>query len=107
MTAQSKMNPLKKNKFRNLPCPCQSGQKFKKCCWSREPDYINPYDLISKNHEARAYKATRTTLKNFKRMGITGRLKRSGVQGLTKKNKSFITKLIDLVSGRGKKNAND
>jgi uncharacterized protein YecA (UPF0149 family) len=21
-----------KNKFRNKPCPCKSGKKFKKCC---------------------------------------------------------------------------
>lgn len=23
-----------KNSYRNRPCPCGSGKKFKKCCWS-------------------------------------------------------------------------
>lgn len=27
--------PRRKNKLRNIPCPCGSGKKFKKCCWSR------------------------------------------------------------------------
>jgi uncharacterized protein YecA (UPF0149 family) len=24
----------RKNNMRNSPCPCKSGKKFKKCCWS-------------------------------------------------------------------------
>ena len=24
----------RKNSMRNQPCPCGSGKKFKKCCWS-------------------------------------------------------------------------
>jgi len=29
--------PLKKRKnwMRNRPCPCESGRKFKNCCWSK------------------------------------------------------------------------
>ena len=26
--------PARKNWMRNKPCPCNSGKKFKKCCWS-------------------------------------------------------------------------
>ena len=25
----------RKNWMRNKPCPCGSGKKFKKCCWSK------------------------------------------------------------------------
>lgn len=25
----------RKNKFRNKPCPCGSGKKFKKCCFNK------------------------------------------------------------------------
>ena len=25
----------RKNWMRNQPCPCESGLKFKKCCWSK------------------------------------------------------------------------
>ena len=25
----------RKNWMRNRPCPCKSGKKFKKCCWSK------------------------------------------------------------------------
>lgn len=25
---------FRKNHMRNKPCPCGSGRKFKKCCWS-------------------------------------------------------------------------
>ena len=25
----------RKNSMRNKPCPCKSGKKFKKCCWSK------------------------------------------------------------------------
>ena len=32
----SKRSPRKrKNWMRNKPCPCGSGKKMKKCCWSR------------------------------------------------------------------------
>lgn len=27
--------PTRKNWMRNKPCPCNSGRKFKKCCWSQ------------------------------------------------------------------------
>ena len=31
-----RMNKLRrKNWMRNKPCPCKSGKKFKKCCWSK------------------------------------------------------------------------
>lgn len=34
-----KMNkPRRKNFMRNKPCPCGSGKKFKKCCWSKYAD---------------------------------------------------------------------
>ena len=25
----------RKNYMRNMPCPCQSGIKFKRCCWRK------------------------------------------------------------------------
>lgn len=25
----------RRNSFRNKPCPCGSGRKFKKCCWNK------------------------------------------------------------------------
>jgi uncharacterized protein YchJ len=28
-------NGRRKNWMRNQPCPCKSGKKFKKCCWSK------------------------------------------------------------------------
>jgi len=35
----SELKPLprnvRKNTMRNKPCPCKSGKKFKKCCWSK------------------------------------------------------------------------
>lgn len=33
--------PRRKNYMRNKPCPCNSGKKFKKCCWSRLASYNN------------------------------------------------------------------
>lgn len=27
--------PRRKNWMRNKPCPCESGKKFKKCCWNK------------------------------------------------------------------------
>lgn len=27
--------PERKNRMRNKPCVCGSGQKFKRCCWSK------------------------------------------------------------------------
>ena len=30
-----KLRIKNKNRFRNKPCPCGSGKKFKKCCWSK------------------------------------------------------------------------
>lgn len=31
--------PTRKNYMRNRPCPCNSGRKFKRCCWSKfRPD---------------------------------------------------------------------
>lgn len=27
--------PKRKNWMRNQPCPCKSGHKFKRCCWSK------------------------------------------------------------------------
>lgn len=35
-TKLGKMRIKKANKFRNKPCPCGSGKKFKKCCWNKE-----------------------------------------------------------------------
>ncbi len=34
---EKEANPLfaRKNSMRNKPCPCGSGKKFKKCCWSK------------------------------------------------------------------------
>lgn len=29
---------------RNLPCPCQSGKKFKKCCYLTMPEYVRKGD---------------------------------------------------------------
>lgn len=35
--AELRGQPLaeRKNWMRNKPCPCKSGKKFKKCCWSK------------------------------------------------------------------------
>lgn len=30
-----KLRVKHKNSLRNKPCPCGSGHKFKKCCWSK------------------------------------------------------------------------
>jgi len=27
-----------KGKYRNLPCPCGSGKKYKKCCYTKDAD---------------------------------------------------------------------
>ena len=35
-----KLRVKTKNKFRNQPCPCGSGRKFKNCCWNK-PDREN------------------------------------------------------------------
>jgi uncharacterized protein YecA (UPF0149 family) len=33
-----KMPPIRRRKFpgRNEPCPCESGKKFKACCWGKQ-----------------------------------------------------------------------
>jgi len=40
--------------FRNKPCPCESGKKFKHCCWRKgneNPDYHSPiYDREYKKY---------------------------------------------------------
>ncbi|GGO89127.1 hypothetical protein GCM10011348_46150 [Marinobacterium nitratireducens] len=33
-TLKPMSNGRRKNWMRNQPCPCGSGSKFKKCCWS-------------------------------------------------------------------------
>ena len=30
-----KLRIERRNSFRNKPCPCGSGVKFKKCCWNK------------------------------------------------------------------------
>lgn len=96
-----RLNPLKKNKYRNLPCPCGSQVKFKKCCWKDEPQYVSKLDHISKVEEAFPYKMARRTMRNFKRLGMLGAVKRkTKKKDLTKENKSFITKLVNLVRGK-------
>ena len=30
-----KSKRIRKNNMRNKPCPCGSGKKFKKCCWTQ------------------------------------------------------------------------
>jgi uncharacterized protein YecA (UPF0149 family) len=32
---QPMSKPKRKNWMRNEPCPCKSGKKFKRCCWSK------------------------------------------------------------------------
>jgi uncharacterized protein YecA (UPF0149 family) len=34
-SALGKIRVRARNSMRNKPCPCGSGIKFKKCCWSR------------------------------------------------------------------------
>ena len=38
---------MRKNTQRNQPCPCGSGQKFKKCCWDLSDEEIKSKQLAS------------------------------------------------------------
>jgi len=38
-------NPLRHSRLRNLPCPCQSGKKAKKCCGRPELAILNQENL--------------------------------------------------------------
>ena len=40
--------PRRKNWMRNQPCPCGSGNKFKKCCWIKyeSPPFPTPIEDI-------------------------------------------------------------
>ena len=43
----------RKNWMRNRPCPCRSGKKFKKCCWSKMETKNNDQNGLAKTDEER------------------------------------------------------
>jgi len=44
---------FRKNKYRNRPCLCGSGKKFKKCCVNEDPELLNSMleNLKGASHE--------------------------------------------------------
>ena len=40
--------PVTQGKFRNSPCPCQSGKKWKKCCLNKLQGYVKVDNLWMK-----------------------------------------------------------
>lgn len=34
-------SPLKSGHLRNQPCPCDSGKKYKRCCWDSQENAVD------------------------------------------------------------------
>lgn len=96
-----KFEKQRKSKYRNKPCPCGSGKKFKKCCWDKEIDFLHAREIKEIRDEIKVNK--RKIKENDKKIiEYTQKIEEnSHPEETTKINERISQKKIPITLGWG------